>query len=100
MPLLRGPGTAAVSGKGIDFVMVNDTGTTVLCMVTQETIDDLANLDSSADFDPPSVKPLRLHMNWQTEIERMASQKYDAGDLTHGMVVIAPHDLLKAGIIP
>jgi hypothetical protein len=81
-----------VNGNAIDFVMVTETGTTVPCIVTQGAIDDLVRLDSSAHSEPAWVKPLHVYMNWQIEIETIASNIYDAGDLVHGLVVIAPKD--------
>src|SRR5262249_6828119 len=96
MPLRRAPGKPVVSGKAIDFAMVSDKGGTVRCMVTQGAI-EVARIRSSV-INPASVDPLSAFVKQQVEIETIASSKYDAGDLIHGMVVIAPRDLIDAGI--
>jgi hypothetical protein len=101
MPLRRGLGAAIVNGKDIDFAMASHIGTTVGCMITQAAIDLLAKLGSLVPIDPASINRLRIFQNWQIEIETIASNKYDAGLLAGGrMIVIRWHDLKKAGVIP
>ena len=100
MPLRRGPVSAVVNGKDIDFKMASHTGTTVGCMITQAAIDVLAKLGSLAPIHPASINRLSVFRSWQIEIETIASNKYDAGLLVAGgMIVICPQDLIKAGII-
>jgi hypothetical protein len=99
MPLHKGSGRAVVSGKAIDFAMTSDEGKTVRCMVTQGAIYDLARLSSPAYINLASVNSLSVYLDWQLVIETIASNKYDADDLIHGMVVIAPRDLIRAGFI-
>ena len=100
MPLYKGPGSAVVSGKVIDFAVVNDAGATVRCLVTHGAIADLARVSSPSDIDPASVNPLSVYLDWQLAIERVANKKYDAGDhIGGGLVVVAARDLIRAGLI-
>ena len=101
MPLRREPGAAVVNGKDIDFAMASHIGTTVGCMITQAAIDVLAKLGSLAPIHhPASINRLSVFQSWQIEIETIASNKYDAGLLVAGgMIVVRPQDLIKAGIV-
>jgi hypothetical protein len=100
MPLHRRPGAAVVNGKDIDFAMASHIGTTVGCMVTQAALDVLATLGSLAPINPASINRLNLFLRWQKEIETIASDKYDAGLLAGGrMVIIRPHDFIRSGFI-
>jgi hypothetical protein len=40
-------------------------------------------------------QPDAVFSKWRDEIEKIASQKYDAGLLDYGMVVITPADLAR-----
>ena len=100
MPLRRGPGAVVVNGRDIDFAMASHIDTTVGCMITQAGIDVLAKLGSLAPIHPESINRLSVFRSWQIDIETIASNKYDAGLLVAGrMIVIRPQDLTKAGII-
>jgi hypothetical protein len=100
MPLRRGPGAAVVNGKDIDFAMASHMGTTVRCMINQAAIDVLAKLSSLAPIYLASINRLSEFRRWQKEIETIASNKYDAGLLdAGGMIIIRPQDLIKVGII-
>jgi len=100
MPLRRRPGAAVVTGKDIDFAMASHRGTTVGCTITQGAIDLLAKLGSLAPIDPATFNRLSIFRRWQIEIETIASNKYDAGLLAGGrMVIIRPHDLIRSGFI-
>jgi hypothetical protein len=70
-------------------------------MITQAAIDVLAKLGSLAPIHhPASINRLSVFQSWQIEIETIASNKYDAGLLVAGgMIVVRPQDLIKAGII-
>jgi hypothetical protein len=99
MPLRRGSGAAVMDGKDIDFAMASHIGTTVECMITQAAIDVLAKLGSFAPIDPASFNRLSVFRRWQLEIETIASNKYDAGLLAGGrMIIIRWQDLIKARI--
>jgi hypothetical protein len=99
MPLRRGPRAAVANGKDVDFAMASHIGTTVGCMITQAAIDVLAKLGRLAPIDPASFNRLSVFRRWQIEIETIASNKYDAGLLAAGrMIIIRPQDLIKAGI--
>ena len=100
MPLRPGLRAPVVNGKDIDFEMASHIGTTVGCMITQDAIDVLAKLGSLAPIDAASINRLRVFLRWQKEIETIASNKYDAGVLAAGrMIIIRPQDLIKGGII-
>jgi hypothetical protein len=64
--------------NAIDFTMVSDTGKTVRCMVSQAAIDDLARHALKAPIKPAPVDRLGAFLKWQDEIEKVASDKYDA----------------------
>jgi hypothetical protein len=69
-------------------------------MITQAAIDVLAKLGSLAPIDAASINRLSVFLRWQKEIETIASNKYDAGLLAAGrMIIIRPQDLIKSGII-
>src|SRR5262249_53063851 len=100
MPLRLEPDTAVVNGKDIDFAMASRIGTPVGCMITQDAIDVLAKLGSLAPIHPASLDRLSIFRSWQIEIETIASNKFDAGLLVAGgMIVIRPQDFIRAGII-
>jgi hypothetical protein len=64
-------------------------------MVTKGTIHYLARLNNyNSATNPAFVNPVSVFRIWQTEIERIASNKYDAGTI-HDLVPIGPHDLIK-----
>jgi hypothetical protein len=74
--LRRGQEKAVVSDEAIEFPMVSDAGATVRCIVPQGAIDWLARISSPARVKPSSINPLSVYLDWQSEIETIASAKY------------------------
>lgn len=89
MPLHRGSGTPLVSGDlNVDFVMTDETGTTVLCTVTRDAIEYLSGPALARQFDR-----LDAYTKWQENIELIASDKFDAYRSVDGRIMIEVDDV-------
>jgi hypothetical protein len=74
----------------VDFVMIDETGTTVACTVTREAIEYLSGPGSAQQFDR-----LDAYTEWQDCIERIATDKYDAYRFVGGRIVIDVGDVAR-----
>jgi hypothetical protein len=92
MPLHRGSGTPTVSGDlNVDFVMIDEIGTTVPCTVTRGAIEYLSGPASAQQFDR-----LDTYTEWQDCIEQIANDKYDAYRFVDGRIMIGADDFARA----
>ena len=91
MPLHRGSGTPVVSGDlNVDFVMIDEIGTTVPCTVTRDAIEYLSGPGSAQQFDR-----LDAYTEWQDSIEEIANDKYNAYRFVDGRIMIDAGDVAR-----
>jgi hypothetical protein len=91
MPLRRGSGTPVVSGDlNVDFVMIDEIGTTVPCTVTRDAIEHLSGPASAQQFDR-----LDAYTEWQDSIEQIANNKYNAYRFVDGRIMIDAGDVAR-----
>jgi hypothetical protein len=95
MPLTPDPNEqySNVDLFSIRFPMFDGT-TQVICVVTSEALQDLAALDDAADTHVTRIE--ELFEIYRSEVEQIASDKYDAGDLTNGEVRVVNSDVKAA----
>ena len=89
MPLTRVNGTPLVDAWGVYFNMLRPNGLSVQCNVTRSMLDDLAQ----GKGETTAAQQLEIFNDWQSNIEEIASKKYDRDELERGMVVIRSEDL-------
>ena len=88
MPLSRGRGLPPLTQiDGVHFALL-DRSRIVRCAVTRGALADLAKHPLAMDHQEFIFSAHR------DAIEGIASRKYDAGQKTHGRVVVGPLDLL------
>jgi hypothetical protein len=73
--------------EGISFGMMTDKGTTVQCFVSYAALTDKARATGQGGM-------LEAFHEYRSEIEDIASAKYDAGNIEiDGRVTVSSHDL-------
>ena len=87
MPLTRGRGLPHLAQiDGVHFALL-DHNRIIRCAVTRGALSHLARKPLAIDQQDPVFSAYR------TAIEGIASRKYDAGEKTHGRVIVVPSDL-------
>ena len=77
----------AVELEGVSFGMMTDKGATVPCFVSYEALTDKARASGQGGM-------LEAFHEYRSEIEDIASAKYDAGNIEiDGLVVVTSPDL-------
>jgi hypothetical protein len=69
--------------------MLCPNGASVQCTVTRGMLDELAQ----GKGETTAVQQLAIFNDWRTNIEDIASKKYDRHELDRDVVVIRPDDL-------
>jgi hypothetical protein len=88
MPLTRLNDEAfAEQLEGVSFDMMTDKGTTVQCFVSHAALTDKARASRQGGM-------LEAFNEYRSEIEDVASAKYDAGNIEiDGRITVSSHDL-------
>jgi hypothetical protein len=95
MPLQRSPHSGCEPHVwGVDFWMVARDGTTIRCNVTRGALDTLLDDDGTL----AQCAQRAVFEEARTQIEHVASQKYDCGHIEDGAIVVRPEDLVQAGL--
>jgi hypothetical protein len=95
MPLLRWPpGGCEPHMWGINFLMMTRDGTTIRCEVTRGVLDKLLNDNGGLT----ELGQQGVFDEYRSQIENVASQKYDCGHVEDGVIVVRPEDVEKAGL--
>jgi Protein of unknown function (DUF1488) len=89
MPLTMRPLPASTDIWGVSFQMVSATGTTIHCRIARAAMQRLAGRSR----DLSGFEQAILFDHWRSEIERLASQKYDAGMHENGILLLEAEDL-------
>jgi hypothetical protein len=90
MPLMMRALPASTDIWGVSFRMISASGTTIHCRITRAALERLAG----HSHDLSGFEQAILFDHWRTEIERLASRKYDAGSYAKGFLLIEPEDLV------
>jgi hypothetical protein len=77
-------------GDGVRFRMLNERGVLITCRVNRDVLEADQNRAINFDEQAPVFCLLR------SDIERICSEKYDAGALDHGEVVVTAADIRSA----
>jgi hypothetical protein len=73
--------------EGVSFGIMTDGGTTVQCFVSHAALTDKARASGQRGF-------LEAFHKYRSEVEDIASAKYDAGNIEiDGRVTVSSHDL-------
>jgi hypothetical protein len=73
--------------EGVSFGMMTDKGTTVQCFVSHATLTDKARASGQGAM-------LEAFHKYRSEVEDIASAKYDAGNIEiDGRVTVSSHDI-------
>jgi hypothetical protein len=73
--------------EGVCFGMMTDKGTTVQCFVSHATLTDKARASGQGAM-------LEAFHKYRSEVEVIASAKYDAGNIEiDGRITVSSHDL-------
>ena len=89
MPLTICARPASTDVWGVSFHMLSTTGATVHCRITRAALQKLGGRQHQLSGFEQAI----LFDHWHGEIERLASQKYDAGRFENGFLLIEPEDL-------
>jgi hypothetical protein len=89
MPLTPTSGTPLADAWGVCFNMLCPNGVSIQCAVTCGMLDELAQ----GKGETTATQPLAIFDDWRTNIEYIASKKYDRRELERDMVVIRSEDL-------
>ena len=89
MPLMPTSGTPLADAWGVYFNMLRPDGLSIQCTVTRGMLDELAQGKGEAT----AAQQLAIFNDWRTNIEDIASKKYDRHELDRDVVVIRPEDL-------
>jgi hypothetical protein len=89
MPLTPTSATPLVDNWGVYFYMLRPDGLAIQCTVTRGMLDEFAQCKGETT----AAQQLAIFNDWRTDIEYIASKKYDRHELHHDVVVIRPEDL-------
>ena len=89
MPLTPTSGTPLADNWGVYFNMLRPDGLAIQCTVTRGMLDELAQGKGETTAEQQIV----IFNDWRTNIEDIASKKYDRHELDRDVVVIRPEDL-------
>lgn len=95
MPLARGPRAHTVHADGVNFTMTAPDGSPVPCRVELAALDALVG--GRGCLSPEQQAPVFTAR--RPEIESVASDKYDCGELREGIALVSCRDLRIAGIL-
>ena len=89
MPLMPTSGTPLVDNWGVYFNMLRQDGLSIQCTVTRGMLDELAQ----GKGETTAEQQMAIFNDWRTNLEDIASKKYDRHELHRDVVVIRPEDL-------
>ena len=89
MPLTPTSGTPLADAWGVYFNMLRPDGASLQCTVTRGMLDELAQGKGETTV----AQQLEIFNDWRTNIQDIASKKFDRHELERDMVVIRPEDL-------
>jgi hypothetical protein len=86
MPLMPTSGTPLADAWGVYFNMLRPDGLSIQCTVTRGMLDELAQ----GKGETTAAQQLAIFNDWRTNIEEIASKKYDRHEVDRDVVVIRP----------
>lgn len=95
MPLTSGLRAHTVHEEGVNFTMLAPDGSLVPCHVERRALDALVGGTGQLS----SHQQAPVFTARRPQIERVASEKYDCGQMNEGVALVSAQDLSDAGVL-